>query len=483
MNKVARSPRACIVRLRDSSGAVVGAGWLADESHVVTCAHVVAQALGIPPGTADAPAGTLTLDFPLVQPARQLQATVQAWSGIDEAGDRPSDVAVLKIVDELPSGASAPSLHDVREYWGRKFRAFGFPLGYDDGQWASGLLIDEQAAGWVQIEDVKSTGYFVVPGFSGTPVWDLAAGGVVGMVVGADARPEVRAAFMIPVRLLARAWPTLQAATEAEPARQPDTGEVVALIDTPMVPDFAQMPAERFDELFTDWLLFVVDQFFHKVQIIIDKGSADGVSAGDYFALIGQHDLIANAQGDVIGSVIKEGSLIRAVDVQEGISVCQLTDWLYKLYFDHIGEVAESLADSEGNLDLEQLSASAALYWPVQKGASVMRISPAEKVGRDEVAELYGRTLDDTVADDERRFLHAEMVRKANAFLLEHATGYFASAVLYQRGYAQLKLGQYRDAIDTFELFLRRYPFSPSADGARELSEEARDALKRGEAP
>lgn len=472
---MAQSPKSSIVRLRSTSGAVVGAGFLIDPTHVITCAHVAAQALGVSPTAADAPTGQLILDFPLVQPGKQLRATVRAWSGIDDVGDRPSDVAVMEIPEELPTGAAAPPLTRVSEYWGRKFRAFGFPQGFDQGQWASGLLIDEQAGGWIQIEDVKSTGYFVVPGFSGTPVWDVDAGGVVGMVVGADARPEVRAAFMIPTPLLARVWPSIgESIAEQDQTQASDTGEIVALIDTPKVPDFTLVPSKDASELFGNWILFVVKEFFEKVQIAIDRGSSHGVTVGDYFAVVAQSDLVANAQGDILGSVIQEGALIKAVKVQDNISICQLSDWAYERYFDRMPTVAESFADSDGNLDLGQLSAHPGAFWPIQKGQTVMRIPSEEKTGRDEVEELYGRTLDDTTSDDERRFLYGEMVRKANAFLLEHATGYFASAVLFQRGYAQFQLGQYRDAIDTFELFLRRYPFSPSADGAREWIEKAR---------
>ena len=39
------------------------------------------------------------------------------------------------------------------------------------------------ANGWLQIEDSKAQGYAVVPGFSGSPVWDEQADGVVGLVV------------------------------------------------------------------------------------------------------------------------------------------------------------------------------------------------------------------------------------------------------------------------------------------------------------
>jgi len=40
-----------------------------------------------------------------------------------------------------------------------------------------------EAAGWVQLEDVKQQGYAAEPGFSGAPIWDEEAKAVVGMAV------------------------------------------------------------------------------------------------------------------------------------------------------------------------------------------------------------------------------------------------------------------------------------------------------------
>ncbi len=473
------APKFSIVRLHSQGGGVVGAGVLVDEAHVVTCAHVAAQALGIAANTTDAPPGELGIEFPFIKNGGRLQARVKAWFGVDgpSTGDGLSDIAVIEVDAPLPTGATVAPMARMKDYWGRQFRAFGFPPGFDAGTWASGLLVDENAAGWVQIEDVKSTGYFVVPGFSGTPVWDVDAGAVVGIVVGADARPEVRAAFMIPSPMLARAWPGLEDAIAEPDEKLPQgMGSVVALLDTPNVPDLEHIPAEEFAESFGNWLLTVIKDFFDDVQIAVDLGGSDDVGVGDYFAVIAGEDIVKDAKGDVLGSVIKDGSLMRVVHVQPAMSTCTLTDFAYEGYFAQMGTVLDQFADEDGNIDLAQLSEHPDVFWPVQKGQRVMRVAPEEKYGRDQVEELYGRTLDDKVSDDERRFLYAEMVRQSNAFLMEHASGYFASAVLFQRGYAQFQLAQYRDAIDTFRLFLRRYPFSASADGAREWIDKAETA-------
>jgi hypothetical protein len=75
----------------------------------------------------------------------------------------------LELGGKLPEGSKPARLFELPNLWEHPFRAFGFPISHDTGVWASGLLRDTQTNGWVQIEDIKETGYSVAPGFSGTP--------------------------------------------------------------------------------------------------------------------------------------------------------------------------------------------------------------------------------------------------------------------------------------------------------------------------
>ena len=117
------------------------------------------------------------------------------------------------------------------------------------------------------------------------------------MVVGADTRPEVRAAFMIPTPVLARAWPALEDAIRAPKALPAGMGSVVAVLDTPEAPDFSQVPEDDASEFFGKWLLYVVTEFFDHVQIAIDQGSSEGVGTGDYFAVIRRKSRSRTLQG------------------------------------------------------------------------------------------------------------------------------------------------------------------------------------------
>ncbi len=179
---------------------IVGSGFLAGERAVLTCAHVVTRALGLPDDTPEPPPGQVSLDFPLLAPDQRLAARVARWRPQD-------DIAVLELESAPPAGAEPAPLVEGGDLWGHPFRAFGFPAGHPEGVWASGVVCGPTACGGLQIEDTKETGYRVQPGFSGAPVWDDALGGVVGMVSAAERDPSVRAAFIIPASLLQRHTP------------------------------------------------------------------------------------------------------------------------------------------------------------------------------------------------------------------------------------------------------------------------------------
>jgi len=198
---------ASLVRIRTAEGKVVGAGFLVGERHILTCAHVISQALGLANAPVDPPQGLISLDFPLVAPRTLLTASVVQWC--PPQPDGRGDIAGLELQSEPPAGAETVHFAFAQDVWEHPFRAFGFPAGYDDGVWATGRLLGRQATDWVMIEDVKAQGFGVVPGFSGTPVWDTQAQSVVGMVVAASRPADTKAAFVIPLDVLVAAWPLI----------------------------------------------------------------------------------------------------------------------------------------------------------------------------------------------------------------------------------------------------------------------------------
>lgn len=197
-----------IARIRHTNGNVVGAGFLISESCLLTCAHVVTEALGLPQNHSEIPTATVELDFPCSTNSTPLKIKAQVvfWSGVNP-GRRGEDIAGLKIEGVLPEGIQPVSLIKAARWWKHSFGTLGFPKGHDSGVWASGELKEQRGDdGWVQLEAIRAEGYPVLPGFSGSPVWDEQEGGIVGMTVAAEKqRSEARTAFMIPTEILANA--------------------------------------------------------------------------------------------------------------------------------------------------------------------------------------------------------------------------------------------------------------------------------------
>lgn len=193
-----------LIRIFHPKGYAVGVGFLVDDQHAITCAHVVATALELRTYPENAPTDELTLDFPLTSPNQKLTARVVSWQ-IPAIGQ--GDVAILEITSPLPEKATPACLIQAPDLWHHTFRAFGFPKNHENGTWATGRILGTKAGGWQQIESTEKTGYFVQPGFSGGPVWDERLGGVVGMIM--EAETATRAAFISPVGVLAAAYPPL----------------------------------------------------------------------------------------------------------------------------------------------------------------------------------------------------------------------------------------------------------------------------------
>jgi len=184
---------------------VVGAGFLVSHKHIITCAHVVCDALSIRRITVEMPTGEVSLDFPLLAAGQMLKARVVFWRPVN-SNELEEDIAALELENPLPNKAQPVLLVPSENVWGHPFKVFGFPKGQPNGVWASGVLRDATAKGWVQLEDVKETGLRLEGGFSGGLVWDQELQLVAGMAVAAEQdRREAKVAFIIPANLLLQA--------------------------------------------------------------------------------------------------------------------------------------------------------------------------------------------------------------------------------------------------------------------------------------
>ncbi|MFJ8045895.1 trypsin-like peptidase domain-containing protein [Kitasatospora sp. NPDC096147] len=198
--------RSALLRVLGPDGAVYGAGLLIAPGLAVTCAHVVADALGVPPEDQRRPTGRLVLERPLVPGAGPAAAEVAQW--VPVRADGSGDVAVLRLTVPV-TGAVLPAVAAPDGFWQHPVRVPGFPGDAPDGVWHKGLLLGPTGQGWVQLTGAERQGVPVDRGFSGGPVWDDAVGAVVGIMVAAVVHGEHRQSFMIPTRTLLAEVPSL----------------------------------------------------------------------------------------------------------------------------------------------------------------------------------------------------------------------------------------------------------------------------------
>ena len=194
--------RPSIARIHSRNEVPFGVGFLVTKQHMLTCEHVVRDALGL---RIDDPLDgrEIKFDFPFVLPRVTLSAKVVYW---DPKLTTSRDIAGLEIIGVVPDRCRPARLIGYDDIWGHQFRGFGFPEGAGfetNGLWAQGVFRDHNIIGRVQIADTD-----VEPGFSGTAAWDHNLRAVVGMVSEVDIHKKV--SFATTAKQILDDWPELK---------------------------------------------------------------------------------------------------------------------------------------------------------------------------------------------------------------------------------------------------------------------------------
>jgi Trypsin-like peptidase domain/Tetratricopeptide repeat/NB-ARC domain/Effector-associated domain 2 len=240
-----------------SSGSVRGAAVLIADSYVLTCAHVVTDALGLAPDVA-APADEIALEPAAAGPRLWARVVPDGWF---PATDRETgDLAVLHLSTPLPVKSGVrPALLRPRAEPGDRVRAYGFPRDLPAGVWSAGSILGTGGpqTEWVQINSSTTDGQQVEPGFSGSGVVD-STGAVVGLVVTAKTQKAI--AWMLPLGVIASYWPSIRPMIErsASPTkttkelRRAEISQLARLLDTVKSMNVPGKRQQLIDELPSD---------------------------------------------------------------------------------------------------------------------------------------------------------------------------------------------------------------------------------------
>ncbi len=224
----ASRPKQALVRFLSASHQPIGAGCLTTNGLIVTCAHVVRDALGVTQDQAVGahPHGVLKLDFPFLdseeaQPIpeagseqiRTAKVAPGGWGWMDPAllGNQDelheNDIAILKLVGEPPFAhgriftETYAGEHDL-PLWLR-----GFPNNDPDaGPVNAALKARSELHKGLLTLDFEDSLYILNPGCSGAPVFRTDGHAAIGMFIGRphhkaeSHRDKNRIAYAVPAK-------------------------------------------------------------------------------------------------------------------------------------------------------------------------------------------------------------------------------------------------------------------------------------------
>lgn len=204
---------AFVVAVHDDRGSPAGLGVLVGPREVITCAHVVASALGLPPDSPERPDASVAVRWPRLDDTAPVTADVVDWLAVEDG-----DLAALVLRQDAPPGAAVARLV---EQPGRltdaatQLKVFGYPAGRPRGQWTQVRIVGPVKGGLLQLNTVDVSLPDVRAGFSGSPVYDPKTGAVAGVVAQAPRGGSSHDSLAIPTEHLLAFRPGLTAGRTA----------------------------------------------------------------------------------------------------------------------------------------------------------------------------------------------------------------------------------------------------------------------------
>jgi energy-coupling factor transporter ATP-binding protein EcfA2 len=206
-----------VARIRNADRNVIGAGFIAPQGVIITCAHVVNEALNRNKveSTRPDPGASVLIDLPWADDRnREYTGTIIEWRPPEQSptGSNPCvDIAVLSVTPPAPEDFAVRPQSPAAIPEKIVFQVMGFPEGAPNGAPYKGEVRGTDARGWHHVEADRAFGRTLEHGFSGAPAIGYRGRlfGIVDLV-----NPEQRRGVLIPVEALMRAWPPL-----AEPYR------------------------------------------------------------------------------------------------------------------------------------------------------------------------------------------------------------------------------------------------------------------------
>ncbi len=203
-------PAVVCVRGGPTGRLVMGFGLLVGERSVVTCAHVVSDALHRNLRCQERPSNDewILIEFCHLDGAPVRSATVVSWTPPPKTGASGGDVAGLQLTEDAPSAARPGRFSTSALPAGAALRVFGYP---DEPRRPGGMWVDLDFKGingrLLQVESRHDQTVKAQPGYSGSPAFNDETGEAVGLVQSAPfAAGPARDGYLISPQAIAEAW-------------------------------------------------------------------------------------------------------------------------------------------------------------------------------------------------------------------------------------------------------------------------------------
>jgi len=164
----------------------VGMAMVLSPRSVLTCAHVVNEALGHDGASTPKPSRLIRIVFPLAAVQSARLASVSKWIPV-QRGNKPGDVALLMLADDEADIDPDVGIADFADVTGRtidqdRLGVYGIRGGESIGQHVQARFVGDAGAAMTQIDSTDEAGLLIRAGFSGGGIFDEREQAIVGMV-------------------------------------------------------------------------------------------------------------------------------------------------------------------------------------------------------------------------------------------------------------------------------------------------------------
>jgi len=180
-------------------GEHVGMGILVSPRQILTCAHVVRDAV---PGPEETITGQIIqVRFPMHSAKDSYVAEVGTYLPQDF---RRGDLAILTLDEDAPQGAGLANIaiHTNHRLQGKDLFVFASFNKDDPGRQVKARFDADVGRGWAQLSVSAQEAGQVMPGYSGGAVWEDETRSVVGMISQEARNTGGKLAYFIPAKLM-----------------------------------------------------------------------------------------------------------------------------------------------------------------------------------------------------------------------------------------------------------------------------------------